>query len=49
VANKGKCLNVLEVYVHKAAKCKQFLNEQDVSESNVLFDLVIENYKRYVE
>jgi hypothetical protein len=47
VASNSKQLDVLErLYICKAAKCKQILNKQYIGESNVLFDLVIDNDKR---
>jgi hypothetical protein len=46
VANKGKCLDVLERFrIYKAAKYKQILNEQYATELNILFHLVINNNK----
>jgi hypothetical protein len=44
VANKGKYLDIWEkFYIYETSRFKHVLNEQYVSETNVLFDLLI-NY-----
>jgi hypothetical protein len=47
IVNKGKYLDVLErFHIYRASKCKEILNEQYATESNALFDLVINHSKK---
>jgi hypothetical protein len=46
VASKGKNLNILErFYIYKASKSQIIINEQYATDSNVLFDLIINRDK----
>jgi hypothetical protein len=43
IAHKGKTLNALErFFIYKTSGCKPTMNEQFTTDSNVLFDLIVE-------
>jgi hypothetical protein len=46
VSHKGKNLDILQrLHIYKAAKKKPILNEQHISDSNVFFDILLDNVR----
>jgi hypothetical protein len=49
ISHKGKNLDILEQFhIYKAAKKIPIFNEQYVSDSNVLFDIILDNEDSWV-
>jgi DUF1680 family protein len=56
VVQKGKLLDVIErfyIYIYKASKQKQIMNEQYITDQNILFEILLkyskyDNKKRYL-
>jgi len=47
IVQKGKLLDVIErFYIYKASKQKQIMNEQYVTDQNILFEMLLK-YSKY--